>query len=92
MQEHSPVFWLCAHPGFQSRTWFGSSCRAQGKGAGDRASAGAVCGKLTCYREIKLCWRSRAELDREIAVPAAFKFGVELKNMGSGRVRLSLFS
>lgn len=89
MQKHSPVFWLCAHPECQSRTWFGSSRRAQGEGTGDAAATGAVCAGLT-RDGVKL--HGRAELDRETAVPAALKFGVELKNMSPDRVRLSLFS
>lgn len=36
--------------------------------------------------------RGRAELERAVAVPEAFEFGVDLKNMGPGIVRLSLFS
>lgn len=83
------MFWLCAHPGCQSRTWFGSSRRAQGEGAGDAAAAGAVCAELT-RDAVKL--HCRAELDRETAVPAALKFGVELKNVSPDRVRWSLFS
>lgn len=33
--------------------------------------------------------RGRAELDREIAIPAAFKFSVDLKNTGPVMVQLS---
>lgn len=35
--------------------------------------------------------RGRAGLGREVAVPEAFEFGVDLKNMGPDTVRLSLF-
>lgn len=41
---------------------------------------------------IELHVRGRAGLEREVAVPEAFEFGVDLKNMGPGIVWLSLFS